>query len=402
MAEPLTPTDRDALCDVVRAALAEERPLELIGGGSKRALGRPVDGVPVSLDALSGVLFYEPEELVMSARAGTPLAVVEQELAGARQQLAFEPADYGRLLGGPAGGGTIGGVFACNLSGPRRLKAGAARDHLLGIEAVTGRGDAIRSGGRVVKNVTGYDLSKLLTGSFGTLAAMTEVTFKTLPAPEETRTLVVAGASEPGLLAALRAAMGTPYEVAGAALLTPPAAARSSVQEVAGARQALAALRLEGHGPSVAYRAEALGRELASRGDIAFLDAAASRALWREIRDVALLPPDRTLWRLSVPPTEAAAYVTHLRERLDLEVLYDWAGGLIWLAVDAPGAGAEAVRGMLPAGAHATLIRADSGLRSRVPVFQPQPDALAALTARVKDSFDPSRVLNRGRMYEGL
>ena len=192
MSEDLRPTTPEELKELIAWAAAEEAALEILGAGSKRALGRPVEAERrVHLAGLAGITLYEPAELVMAARAGTPLAEIEERLAASQQQLAFEPPDYGLLLGGAAKGGTIGGAFACNLAGPRRIKAGAARDHLLGVQAATGRGELIKSGGRVVKNVTGYDLCKLLTGSFGTLAVMSEVTFKVLPAPPETATLLL-------------------------------------------------------------------------------------------------------------------------------------------------------------------------------------------------------------------
>jgi glycolate oxidase FAD binding subunit len=337
----------------------------------------------------------------MSAKAGTPLAAIETQLAENQQQLAFEPPDYGALLGGAPGRTTIGGVFACNLSGPRRIKAGAARDHFLGVQAVTGRGDLIKSGGRVVKNVTGYDLCKLFAGSFGTLAAMTEVTFKVLPAPEDACTLVVRTSDRAGAFAALRAAMASACDVAGAAYLPAAAAQRSAVASLAGNPSDVALVRLEGQTPSVRYRADRLSALLGSNGAIEELAAADSASLWREVRDVALLPGDLPLWRVSVAPATGAALIDQLERALAPDWLADWAGGLLWLAVpEAEDAGAQALRTALAAsGGHATLIRASSGLRAAVPVFQPQEPALARLSARVKASFDPKRILNRGRMY---
>ena len=408
MSEDLRPSAPEELKDLIAGAAAEEVPLEVLGAGSKRGFGRPVAaGRVVRLDGLAGITLYEPEELVMSARAGTPLAEIEARLAEHQQQLAFEPPDYGALLGGAVGQGTIGGAFACNLSGPRRIKAGAARDHLLGVQAVTGRGELIKSGGRVVKNVTGYDLCKLLTGSFGTLAVMSEVTFKVLPAPPETSSLLLAGPAREQAFAALRRALGSAYDVAGAAYLPARAAARSAVAPVAAAGADLAVLRLEGLTPSVRYRTQALKQLLASPGGtVEQLDAAPSLALWREIRDVALLPGELNLWRVSTAPTAGPALIDELERQLELAWLADWAGGLLWLAV--PGAaaggpedgGAAAIRGALAEpGGHATLVRGSGALRASVPVFQPQEAALARLTARVKDSFDPKRILNPGRMY---
>ena len=402
MVEQIRPNTTEELKDVIAWAAAEDAPLEISGAGSKRGLGRPVDAkTRVALEGLAGISLYEPAELVMSARAGTPLAEIEARLAENHQQLAFEPPDYGSLLGGEPGQGTIGGVFACNLAGPRRIKAGAARDHFLGVQAVTGRGDLIKSGGRVVKNVTGYDLCKLFAGSFGTLGAMTEVTFKVLPAAEHECTLLLRPWTREAGFAALRKAMSSTGDVGGAAFLPAAAAGRSTITGVAGAAADLAALRLEGPAPSVRERAAGMQALLAGDGDIEELAPAPSATLWREIRDVALLPPVPPLWRISVPPTAGAPLVEELERHLGVAWLADWAGGLLWLAVDdATDGGAAQIRAALGGSSgHATLVRASAELRRAVPVFQPQEPALARLSARVKDSFDPKRILNRGRMY---
>lgn len=407
MPEPAShrPTSLNELTDLVAWAVAEERPVEVMGAGSKRGFGRPVAAdLVLSLERLAGIGMYEPEELVMSAAAGTPLARIEAELAERGQELAFEPADYGELLGGEPGRQTIGGVFAANLAGPRRLKAGAARDHFLGVRCVTGHGQLVKAGGRVVKNVTGYDLCKLLAGSFGTLAVMGEVTFKVLPRSEASLTLLAAGSDEPTLLALLRAATGTPCEISGAAYLPPLAAGRSAVGAVRSAGRGLAAVRLEGFGPSVAYRNGELQRLLARPGvTFAALEDEDSRTLWREIRDVRLLARERPLWRLSVPPTAAGELAAWTAE-LTHERLFDWAGGLIWLAPEATSAeAAETIRGALGQhGGHAVLVRGPEELRREIEVFQPQPRPLRALTERVKASFDPRRVLNPGRMHAGI
>src|SRR4051794_27042339 len=241
--------------DAVQWALSEGKTLEVIGRGSKRALGRPSQSdLTLDLSDLSGVTLYEPEELVLSAKAGTPIAEIEALVAERGQQLDFEPMDYGPILGFKAGAGSLGGALAANLSGPRRIKAGAARDHFLGVSAVSGRGEAFKSGGRVVKNVTGYDLCKVLAGSYGTLAVMTDVTVKVLPRAETEQTVLVLGLDDAGAIRAMSAAMNSPNDVSGAAHFPAPLAA--SVQAEAG--KAITALRLEGVAPSVAHRRRAL------------------------------------------------------------------------------------------------------------------------------------------------
>ncbi|SNB69672.1 glycolate oxidase FAD binding subunit [Arboricoccus pini] len=399
----LEPATLEETRDLVAEAVLDGKTLEIMGAGSKRGLGRPVRAERVlSTRRLEGVDLYEPAELVMSAGVGTPMATIQATLAERGQELAFEPADYGVIFDHEPGVQTIGGVFAANLSGPRRLKVGAARDHLLGVTCVTGRGEVIRAGGRVVKNVTGYDLCKLLAGSHGTLAVMTRVIFKVLPRAETSATLLVRGADEQRLLAALRLAMNSSFEVSGAALLPILAAGRSKVAMLRKPVRLQAALRLEGPPPSVAHRIDALQQLLAEDGGLGFerLDANDTATLWAEIRDLKLLSPALPLWRLSMPPSVAATLSEWIGQ-MSAEHLYDWSGGLVWLALKPAWAGeADLIRRALADhGGHATLIRAAYEVRERVPVFEPQPLALAALTRRVKESFDPKHILNPGRMY---
>ena len=389
------PSDERELVDIVAAAVAREEPLEIVAGGSKRGLGRPLQ-TPHTLDvsAFSGIRSYEPEELVLTAAAATPMAEIEAALDKAGQMLAFEPPDWRALLGSRDASPTLGGALACNLAGPRRIKQGAARDYFLGFRGVSGRGEAFKAGGRVVKNVTGYDLCKLLAGSYGTLAVLTEVTVKVLPRPEAARSILIRGLDDATAQRAMSAALNSSHEVSGAAHLPGGENGRD---------QPLTLLRLEGPEPSVAARAIALSAELATFGAIDEARGADSVRLWQGLRDAAPLSAaaDRAVWRVSVAPTTGPALAAEVARHLDARHFYDWGGGLVWLAVaGAEDGGAAAIRAALGAsGGHATLIRAAPALRAAVPVFQPQPAALAALTRRVKESFDPKRVLNRGRMY---
>ena len=400
------PADAQELREIIAAAAAERQAMEVVGGGSKRALGRPLQVEhTLDLSALAGIVAYEPSELVLTAGAATPLAEIERALEGASQMLAFEPADWGRLLGGDQGEQTLGGVLACNLSGPRRFKAGAARDHFLGFHAVSGRGETFKAGGKVVKNVTGYDLSKLMAGSYGTLAVLSEVTLKVLPRPEKTRTVLLRGLDEGRAVAAMTAALNSPHEVSGAAHLPAGLTPRSQVRYVAGAAAAVTALRVEGPGPSVAFRCAALRRELAQFAESEELHSLNSARFWQEIRDAEPLAaePGGVVWRLSLPPAEAPAVLRRLQGVGDLAFFLDWGGGLLWLAVaGAEDGGAVAIRAAHRGNGHATLLRAPASLREAVPVFEPQAPALAALSARVKESFDPLRILNPGRLYRGI
>jgi len=407
-AENLKPRDGAEVEQAIQWAVAGGKALELVGHGSKRAIGRAAQwDVTLDLSGFSGVTLYEPEELVLSAKAGTPLAEIEALVAASGQELAFEPMDYGPLLGIAVGAGTIGGVLAANLSGPRRIKAGAARDHFLGVGAVSGRGETFKAGGRVVKNVTGYDLCKLLAGSWGTLAAMTEVTVKTLPRAETEETLLVLNLDDATAGKVMAATMGSFADVSAAAHLPAPVATR--VAEITAAPGAVTAFRLEGVAPSIAHRKSVLEKLAAPFGTLGTLGEAPSRALWRAIRDVAPFAADgpageRYLWRISTAPSRGAEVGRRLVERAQAEIMYDWAGGLIWAALPTSDyAGAPLVRSTVAiVGGHATLIRAPAAVRATVAVFEPEPAALAALTKRVRQGFDPQGVLNPGRMWAGV
>ncbi|MFI0845039.1 glycolate oxidase subunit GlcE [Mesorhizobium sp. IMUNJ 23232] len=394
-----TPTSADEVLSAVQWAVGENAPLEILGHGSKRGIGRPPQTEhALDLSKLTGVTLYEPEELVLSAKAGTPLAEIGKLLAEHGQELAFEPMDFGPLLGGAAGRGTIGGALAANLSGPRRIKAGAARDHILGIHAVSGRGEAFKSGGRVVKNVTGYDLSKVMAGSWGTLAVATDVTFKVLPAAETETTLVLSGLFDDAAVAAMALVMGSSAEVSGAAHLPETVAARVGDGAF---RSAATLLRIEGFGPSVDYRTRHLREAFGDTAGIDEISGDASKAIWRAMRDCVPFADgsQKPVWRVSMAPGEAHKAVMALRMEVAVEAFYDWAGGLAWLRMESDPE-AELLRGLVKrfGGGHATLVRANVADRAAIPVFEPQPQALAALSKRLKEQFDPQNILNPGRM----
>jgi glycolate oxidase FAD binding subunit len=404
-----SPKSLDELRDAVAAALGAEEPVELVGGGSKRGIGRPLQTAhTLDLSGLSGIRDYAPSELVLTAGAATPLAEIERALAAERQMLAFEPPDWRGFLGvldEDCSGPTLGGVLAANLSGPRRIAAGAARDHFLGFRGVSGHGEIFKAGGKVVKNVTGYDLCKLLAGSWGTLAALEEVTVKVLPRPETLATVLIEGVAPDAAPRLMAAALGSPHEVSGAAYLP----AGTAMPLAFAVPESTVALRVEGPAPSVAFRREALLRDHGGAGKTHILEASQSVALWRALGEVAPLSglTGRAVWRLSVAPARGAAVAAAIAEKLDAAWLLDWGGGLLWLAVpEAAEAGAGTIRGAIRGSdgrgtGHATLIKAAAGLRRAVAPFEPQPAALAALSRRVKDAFDPAHILNPGRIVEG-
>jgi glycolate oxidase FAD binding subunit len=396
---------------VVRAAIASEQPLEIVGHGSKRLVGQPMaTNALLELSALNAVTAYEPNELIITVQAGAPLADVQSLIDSRNQQFAFEPADLSALLG-VSGAGTIGGMIGAGLAGPRRIKAGGARDHLLGAHAVSGFGDSFKTGGRVVKNVTGYDLCKLLAGSWGTLAVMTEVTLKVMPKPESERTLVLRGLDDPTANRAMTAALGSPFDVSGAAHL-PNSAFRPAAGDLAslGAPgQAVSLLRLEGIAASVADRANSLAKSLAPFGAVEILQDAISAAIWASIRDVRPFAAAGALggwpvWRIVCPPASGGALGQALARDTGGDVIYDWGGGLIWAALPPkPDAQAALVRQRVEAaGGHAMLLRASELVRRNVDVFHPQSAGLAALGERVRHSFDPKNILNRGRLMRAV
>jgi glycolate oxidase FAD binding subunit len=389
------PRDEAEATAMVLEAASTRTPLAIGGAGTKAAIGRPAQTeASLSSCALAGITLYEPSELVIAARAGTPLAEVQRTLADRGQELAFEPIDYRPLLGSK-GEPTIGAVAAANLSGPRRIMTGAARDSLLGVRFVNGRGEAVKSGGRVMKNVTGLDLVKLMAGSWGTLGFLTEVTFKVLPRAERTATLVFRGLDDRNAVDALSLALGSPYEVSGAAHV--PAVDKAGASTL---------VRIEGFSFSVEYRLTELRRLLKRFGSPEILERKGAEALWQSVRDATFLaePREKAIWRVSTAPSKGPDFTAHVAQAIDARWYYDWGGGLIWIATGVQGdAGAAAIRSAVRAfGGHATLVRAPAEVRASVDVFEPQADQVMRITSGIKAAFDPSGILNPGRMYAGV
>ena len=400
----MRPTDEAQVVEAVQWAIANDAPLDVVGQGSKRGLGRPAQTrATLDVSGLTGITLYEPEELVLTARAGTPIAEIETLLAENGQEMQFEPIDYGPLHGFERGAGTIGGVVSCNLAGPRRLKAGATRDHVLGVRLVTGRGEAIKSGGRVVKNVTGYDLSKGVTGAFGTLGVLTEVTIKVLPRAEHETTLVLRGLTDEAAAKAMARAMGSSAEVSAAAHLPELVAARVADGALASSPATL--LRVEGFETSVAYRLDTLERLLGGAGGaMERIEGDASRVVWRDVRDAVPFADGtmRPVWRVSLAPTDGWRAVEAMRMGAGVDAFYDWQGGLVWMRMEGDPETDALRRITAKLGGQAVLARAEPGVRASVPVMEPEPPALAALSARLKEQFDPHGVLNPGRMVAGV
>ena len=399
----MNPANERELTRLVQDAAAAGRRLEIIGGSSKSHIGRPMqtDG-SISTRTMRGIPLYEPTEHVMSAKAGTPLFMIEAELASANQMLAFEPIDLGLAIGAQPHQMTIGAVFATNFSGSRRILAGSARDHLLGLRAVNGRGEAFKSGGRVLKNVAGYDLSRGLSGSWGTLAVLTETTFKVMAKPEETRTVIFPGLPDEIAVEVMSAALATPYEVSGTIHLQTAMVARLWHQRLRDTKQSITALRVENFSNSVGERAARLNELLSVYGYAEELGNADSLAFWDEIRQVSFLQGSTDpVWRISTAPNMGPRIVRAISGYMDCKAVYDWSGGLLWLEVlPTADAGSADIRRVIAInGGHATLIRAEPSVRAGIDVFQPLEPGLDRLTRRLKSAFDPAGVFNPGRMY---
>jgi glycolate oxidase FAD binding subunit len=373
--------------EMAEAVAGLSAPVEIRGGGSRAGLGRPVQAADtLSTAGLSGISLYEPGALTLVAGAGTPLSEIEAALEAEGQRLPFEPMDHRPLLGS-SGAPTLGGVVAGNISGPRRIQAGACRDSLIGVRFVDGRGRVIKNGGRVMKNVTGYDLVKLMAGSWGTLGVLTELSFKLLPAPEAAATLTLRGLSDADAVGALTAALTSPWDPTGAA--HDPGAEGGPATRI----------RVEGFAPSVAYRADRLREALERFGAAEIDDDARSVAdTWAGIRDAAAFAGrPGAVWKVSVRPSAGPGVVADTDPEA---ALYDWGGGLVWLLVpEGEDARAETVRAAAARrGGHATLIRAAAPIRAAVGAFHPDPAPVAALSEGVRAKFDPRGVLNPGRM----
>jgi glycolate oxidase FAD binding subunit len=377
------PSDQGELLQLVAEAAASGTELEPRGGGSKRDVGKPDRKVAVvDLSAFAGVTDYEPSELVLTVRPATRLVEVEALLHQNGQMLAFEPWDHGPLFGREGGGATIGGIVAASVSGPRRVSAGGVRDHLLGFSAVSGRGEAFKAGGSVVKNVTGYDVSKVMAGSWGQLAILTELTLKVVPRPRDTRTIALAGLDPETAIAVMARAMGSRVRPAAAAHL--PASANGA---------ALTLFRLEGISKSIQVRADQLGDLLEGAGEVAQLDPARADSLWDKLRGARGLAGSEALWRIQIAPSRAARFAREL-EAKGANWCFDWAGALVWVGA----ATSVDVRNLAGAhGGHAMLLRAPRAVLEQEPIRHPEAPAVAALSARVRQAFDPARILSPSR-----
>ncbi|QLF69498.1 FAD-binding protein [Peteryoungia desertarenae] len=398
----LMPATENEAAGIIRAHAESGTALHLAGSGTRSGFGNaPLAETRLSSRCLSGIAAYNPAEMVMTARAGTPISEIEAALAENGQSMAFEPPDHRGVMG-TSGEPTIGGACATNASGPRRFTAGALRDHLLGVRFVNGHGEVVKAGGKVMKNVTGLDLVKLMTGSLGTLGLLTEVTFKVLPAPKNAVTIVLSGLEDEIAMRAMAAAMALSVEVSGAAHL--PESVRGRFIDGRLPQGAATVLRLEGLEASVTVRGEKLSKAMGAFAPVQVLDAAATSRLWRQIADVHPYADgtERPLWRVSMAPSEAWKLVAGLRLSAGVDAFYDWQGGLVWMRMEDDPA-ADTLRQGIRAlgGGHATLLRAPEAVRATIPAMEPLSAAVTLLSERVRAKFDPRGIFNPGLMTQG-
>jgi len=379
-AASVRPADAEDLCELITDSAQKARPLEVRAGGSKRDIVAPGrETTIVDLGKFRGIVDYEPGELVLTVRPATPLAEVEELLRNHGQVLAFEPWDHGPVFGRPCGAATIGGVVAAGIAGPGRLSAGAVRDHLLGFKAISGRGEAFKAGGRVVKNVTGYDVPKLLAGSWGQLAVLTELTLKVAPLPRAAATIALQGLSPGAAIAAMSKATGSPHAIAAAAHRP----ATNSDRDVT-------AVRLEGFAESVDVRADRVRALLAEFGNTFRLADDAAESFWTGVRQGRPLHDAETIWRVHVAASRAAQLADELEKR-GASWIFDWAGALIWAGAPA----AVDIRAAAePFAGHAMLLRAPLALRKTTPARHAETRPIGTLSARLKQAFDPSGILD--------
>ena len=400
----LKPEGEEAIATVIKHCYKTNIPLEICGSGSKKNIGRNFQSQKtLDLSDHSGIIKYEPEELYIKVRSGTPIKEIKEALEKNNQHLAFEPTDFGPLFEGKTNEGTIGGVLSCNFAGPRRFKVGSARDHILGFKGVNGRGEIIKSGGTVVKNVTGYDLSKVITGSFGTLSVFTEISIKVLPKPDLTKTLVINNPHLKKGLEHLSVALSSSSDPSGA-VFYPEFFQNQFIFNDLTTKGAITAIRIEGSKNSIDERIKQLINELAvDKKEISILDPEQSNIFWEKTRSLNVFSNlKNNLLRIIVPGSEAFNLINKLK-LYDIKYFIDWGGNLVWLQLDQINSSIlkEIKTIVKNLGGYLTAIKIDESLKGSIDIFTID-DVKYKITEKIKKSFDPKRILNPGKMYTGI
>ena len=400
----LKPETEEQIADIIKRCYKKNIPLEIQGRNSKKNIGRNFQTQKIlDLSNYSGIIKYEPEELYIKVKSGTPLKEIKEAIDKKNQQLAFEPIDFGPLFFGKSNEGTIGGVLACNFAGPRRFKYGSARDHLLGFKGVNGKGEIIKSGGTVVKNVTGYDLSKILTGSYGTLTVFTEVAIKVLPKPDSVKTLVIANPHLKKGLEYLSLALASSSDPSGAVFYPEFFSKEFTFNDLTN-EGPFSAIRIEGSKLSIDERIKRLIQELkVDKKDVSILDPEQSHIFWENTTSLKVFSNLKgNLLRVVVPPSETFDVITKLKP-FNIKYFIDWGGSLIWLQLDKLTANdLKRIKELiLSFSGYLTVVKIEESLKSSVDIFSID-EIRYKISEKIKESFDPKRILNPGKMYSGI
>ena len=406
------PQNEKELSSLIKKFYKSNIPVELFGSGSKKKIGKPLQCAKnISTLKLNGIIEYLPEELYIKVKAGTAIEKIEEELKKNKQQLAFEPIDFGYLLNGKSDFGTAAGQVACNISGSRRFKVGSVRDHILGFRGVNGRGEIIKSGGVVVKNVTGYDLSKLVCGSYGTLVALTEVTFKVLPAPEEIKTLVIHNQKIESAIFYLENSINSSSDISGAIFLPKESQLKGYKDNIENTFKlndlkqdgSITAIRIEGPKKSIEQRTESLIKELKiTKQNISILETIQSEIFWNKVKSIEFFSNSKNnIFRIVIPPSECVKLVYQLSKKFKYYI--DWGGALIWVeAFELSEEMFESIRKkVVKLGGYITMIKYSDYLPYVEDVFTINSDRFN-ISQNIKKSFDPKRILNPDKMYTGI
>ena len=407
------PENEKGVSALIKQFYESNIPIELVGSGSKRKIGKPLQcSKSLNLSKLSGIVEYLPEELYVKVKACTPIRLIEEELKKNKQQLAFEPIDFGYLFSGKSDYGTAAGQVACNISGPRRFKVGSIRDHVLGFRGVNGKGEIIKSGGMVVKNVTGYDLSKLICGSYGTLVALTEITFKILPSPEESKTLVIHNLKLESSVDLLNQAISSSNDISGATFLpTEPECAGSEMNIEATFKLndlkyggSFTAIRIEGTRNSIEERIQNLKNELKIIDyDVSILATYQSEIFWNKVKNLEIFSATKNnIIRIVIPSSQCVQLVYQLSST-KFKYYLDWGGALIWMeACELTEEMFDSIRKkVIKHGGYISMIKPSDHLPYVEEVFTINMNRFN-ISQNIKKSFDPKRILNPGKMYTGI
>ena len=398
------PSSREEIAEIIRNCYKKNIPLEINGSKSKNKIGRNFQAEKtLDLTSYSGIIDYKPEELYIKVKAGTPINSIIEELDKHDQQLAFEPVDFGFLFNGKSNNGTIGGVISCNFAGPRRFKVGSARDHLLGFQGINGKGEIIKSGGTVVKNVTGYDLCKLISGSFGTLSVLTELSIKVLPKPQSSKTLIINNPHIKKAIEYLGTALSSPSDPSGG-VFYPEQFDQSFTFNDLTHKGALTAIRIEGPSNSVDHRIKNLSAELGLlENEYSILESVQTKIFWNKTKNLEIFSNSKkNLLRIVVPISETLSVLQKMKS-YEINYFLDWGGSLIWAELEK--ISLKILREIkditLQHSGYFTIIKVEDDLKASADIFTIDPIKYK-ISEKIKKSFDPKRIFNPGKMYSGI